>query len=65
MTEQRNRENGRLPDYEEISNHILPAQYNLPFVAIGKNADGIDEPDDLSYLEGQNGFKKEQENPRS
>lgn len=65
MTDRRDLENQILPDFDEISAHILPSQNNLPIIAIGKNADGIDEPDELSYIEGQRRINQEnRENPQ-
>ncbi|BCB03158.1 hypothetical protein [Bacillus sp. KH172YL63] len=61
MTELDHRGNRDVPDFAEISNHILPAQYNLPLIAIGKNAEGIDDTEDLSYVEGQKSVKKRSE----
>ncbi|MCA1062172.1 hypothetical protein QTG56_19205 [Rossellomorea sp. AcN35-11] len=59
MTDRRNIESRDLPDFDEISDHILPAQNNLPTIAIGKNAEGKDEPDELSYIEGQRRIHQE------
>ncbi|MFI8577266.1 hypothetical protein [Rossellomorea aquimaris] len=65
MTDRRDLENRNLPDFDEISDHILPSQNNLPIIAFGKNADGIDEPDELSYFEGQRRINQEhRENPQ-
>jgi hypothetical protein len=65
MTDRRFLDNQTLPDFDEISDHILPAQNNLPIIAFGKNVDGKDEPFELSYIEGQRKINQEQdENPR-
>ncbi|MGM0851756.1 MAG: hypothetical protein ACQEWI_03920 [Bacillota bacterium] len=60
MTDRRDLENRSLPDFDEISDHILPSQNILPIIAFGKNADGKDEPDELSYIEGQRRINQEQ-----
>lgn len=59
MTDRRYLENQTRPDFDEISDHILPAQNNLPIIAFGKNVDGKDEPFELSYIEGQRGINQE------
>ncbi|MGM0753590.1 MAG: hypothetical protein ACQET6_16905 [Bacillota bacterium] len=64
MTDRRYLEN-KLPDFDEISDHILPSQNNLPIIALGKNVDGKDDPSELSYIEGQRRIRQEHdENPR-
>lgn len=53
MTDRRGYDGRGLPDFDDITDHILPAQNNFPLIALGKNADGKDEADELSYIEGQ------------
>lgn len=65
MTDRKDFENKDLPDFDEISDHILPAQNNLPLIALGKNMNGQDEPDELSYIEGQKSRNQEDEGPRA
>ncbi|MBN8191656.1 hypothetical protein JI667_05770 [Bacillus sp. NTK074B] len=55
----------RLPDYDDISEHILPAQNTLPLIALGKNAEGKDEPDELSYIEGKMSRNQGEDGPSS
>ncbi|WP_064092361.1 hypothetical protein [Rossellomorea aquimaris] len=52
-------ENRSVPDYNEISHHILPAQNNIPYIAIGKNIEGNDDLQELDYVEGKRGLNKE------
>ncbi|PFA69385.1 hypothetical protein CN378_04180 [Bacillus sp. AFS015802] len=65
MTDRPDFESKRLPDFDEISDHILPAQNNIPLIALGKNVEGKDEPDELSYIEGQKSRNQEDEGSRS
>ena len=52
-------------DFDEISNHILPAQNNFPLISLGKNQKGTDEADELSYIEGKRRTSMEEdESPR-
>ena len=53
MTDRRDIDSKSQPDFDDISDHILPAQNNLPLIALGKNEEGKDEQGELSYLEGQ------------
>jgi hypothetical protein len=64
MTDRRDFERNGLPDFDAISDHILPAQNVFPLIALGKNSEGKDEPDELSYIEGQKSRNQEGEGPR-
>ncbi|MCR8849173.1 hypothetical protein NQ095_12190 [Rossellomorea sp. SC111] len=64
MTDRRGYEGGGLPDFDDITDHILPAQNNLPLIALGKNAEGKDEPVELSYIEGQKRRNESDEDTR-
>ncbi|KPL61309.1 hypothetical protein [Rossellomorea vietnamensis] len=64
MRDRRGYEDSGLPDFDDITDHILPAQNNLPLIALGKNSEGKDEPDELSYIEGQKRRNESDEDPR-
>ncbi|XXM73334.1 hypothetical protein ACQ0QQ_05425 [Lysinibacillus sphaericus] len=53
MPERRDMENRRILDFDEITGHILPAQYSNPLVAISKNKEGLDDFDEVFYVEGK------------
>ncbi|MBW3114072.1 MULTISPECIES: hypothetical protein [Bacillaceae] len=53
MTDRRDINSKSHPDFDDISDHIMPAQNTLPLIALGKNEEGKDEQDELSYIEGQ------------
>ncbi|WP_201715173.1 hypothetical protein [Rossellomorea arthrocnemi] len=61
MTDRKDFEGKSRQDFDEISDHILPAQNNLPLIAIGKNSNGTDEPDELAYIEGHKSRNQENE----
>ncbi|MFI8686475.1 hypothetical protein [Rossellomorea sp. NPDC077527] len=63
--DRRNVENKSMPDFDDITDHILPAQNTMPVIALGKNADGKDEPDELSYIEGQKSRNQSNDDSRS
>jgi hypothetical protein len=65
MTDRRGYDGRGLPDFDDITDHILPAQNNFPLIALGKNADGKDEADELSYIEGQKRRNQTVEDPRA
>ncbi|MEL3973086.1 hypothetical protein AAEO50_12440 [Rossellomorea oryzaecorticis] len=61
MTERRDAENRRILDFEEISGHILPAQYSNPLLAIGKNKEGKDDFDEVFFVEGKSRIDRNQD----
>jgi hypothetical protein len=61
MPERRDAENRRILDFEEINDHILPAQYSNPLLAIGKNNEGKDDFDEVFFVEGKSGIDRNQD----
>ncbi|MCA1056623.1 hypothetical protein LCM10_16695 [Rossellomorea aquimaris] len=61
MPENTNEENKRILDFDEVSGHILPAQYPTPILAITKNSEGKDDFDEVFYVEGKSGIDRHQD----
>ncbi|OIU72405.1 hypothetical protein [Rossellomorea aquimaris] len=61
MPERRDVENRRILDFDEITGHILPAQYSNPLVAISKNKEGQDDFDEVFYVEGKKSIDRNQD----